>query len=117
MSAKDNDGRSRGSVILPHDHRGHRHSRAVDPSRVLIVVDANELSAIVQEAVEKAVSERPRIAEWLGPEDVAGMTGYQKSYISELVRHRGLPCHRAGRKMRFRRSEVREWMEKYGKKK
>jgi excisionase family DNA binding protein len=27
-----------------------------------------------------------------------------------------LPCHRVGRKMRFKRDEVEDWMESYGRK-
>lgn len=70
----------------------------------------------IDEIVRKVVREElslstPSAGEWMGRDDVAQFLGYKSAYISELVRRRGLPCHRIGRKMRFRRSEVEDWQQ------
>ena len=52
----------------------------------------------------------PAPSEWITPEQLAAELGYERHTIPVLVRRRGLPCHRVGRKMRFRRSDVDAWI-------
>lgn len=84
----------------------------------IVVLSPEELLAMLVEAAEqgarRVLDEQGNSAGWLDSNGVAKMTGYKTSYISELVRRQGLPCHRIGRKMRFRRDEVEAWMARRG---
>lgn len=78
-----------------------------------IVVTADELQALVRQAVREELSRQPantQTVEWIGPDEVARMTGYARRYVAELVRKHGLPAEKVGRKLRFRRSDVEKWM-------
>lgn len=95
------------------DHHLHQHAAPGDAAGRVVVVGADELKSMIREAVRSALdAASERSDEWLGPDEVASLLGYKRSYVSELVRRRGLPAHRIGnRHLRFRRSEVLEWME------
>lgn len=86
-----------------------------EPQEV-VVLTAGQLRRMLVEAAEtaarKVLAEGGIGREWMSRVEVAAMLGYRPSYISELVRRRGLPCHWAGRKMRFRREEVGAWAER-----
>lgn len=84
----------------------------------IVVLSQERLQELLVEAAERGAR---RVLEecgvesgWMDKDGVANMTGYKPAYISELVRRRGLSCHRVGRKMRFRRDEVEAWMARNG---
>ena len=84
-----------------------------DVTTTLAVLTHEQLRHMLVEAAEEGarrVIQELDSSEWMNKDAVADMLGYKDSYISELVRRRGLPCHRVGRKMRFRREEVEEWL-------
>lgn len=95
--------------------------RAMDESEAVVSTDAlivtltvSQFRAIVAraatEAVERAIVPR---AEWMTRQEVAEMLGYEESYVSELVRRRGLPAHQPGgrgTRQSFKRSEVERWL-------
>ena len=77
----------------------------------LVVVPFGDLESMIKQAVRTALDDTVNPSEWMGRDEVAEMLGYKPSYVSELVRRRGLPCHRvSGRVMRFRREEVEAWL-------
>lgn len=79
----------------------------------LVLMRAADLEELVRRAVrdELARGTPPDPAsEWLDRDGVAALLGYRPAYVSELVRHRGLPCTKVGRKMRFSRHEVEAWI-------
>lgn len=82
---------------------------ATAPAREVWIIDPLQLADLVRKAVRDALEERPEQRTWLDRDQVASLLAYKPSYIAELVRRRGLPCHRVGRKMRFRRDEVESW--------
>ncbi len=74
------------------------------------LVSAEQLRELIRHEVRAAIAESlTNRSQWMSREEVAEMLGYKVTYICELVTRRGLPCHRIGRKMRFKRSEVLEW--------
>ena len=81
-------------------------------SEHMVTMTRSELSELVVDAVKEAMSAiEVRGEEWMTPDEVARLTGYCRTYISQLVRYKGLPAHVLGRKQRFRRSDVMQWME------
>jgi excisionase family DNA binding protein len=84
----------------------------------VVVLTKEQVETLLEEVAVRAArlvaAERTMDGEWVDREGVAGMLGYRPSYVSELVRRHGLPCHRVGRKMRFRRREVEAWAEAGG---
>jgi excisionase family DNA binding protein len=86
-------------------------------SRV-VVVTVDELTRIVAAEVRRALAENTTAqtapSDWLTPDQLAGELGYDRRTIPALVRRRGLPCHRIGRKLRFRRAEVDAWVKSNG---
>lgn len=95
--------------------------RAMDESEPVVSADTpivmltvSQLCAIVERAATEAVGRAiaPR-GEWMTREEVAEMLGYEASYVSELVRRRGLPAHQPGgrgTRQSFKRSEVERWL-------
>jgi excisionase family DNA binding protein len=76
----------------------------------IVVMSPSELRDLIREVVRsEIVGKHDADGEWLTKEQVAELLGYRPRYIGELVRRRGLPCHPIGRKLRFKRSEVRAW--------
>jgi excisionase family DNA binding protein len=69
------------------------------------------LTEVAEAAARRVLDGQGAGAVWLGRSEVADLLGYKQGYVSELVRRRGLPCHRIGRRMRFRRDEVEAWAE------
>ena len=51
---------------------------------------------------------------WVDTEQVAAYLGVQKHSIYRWIEERGFPVHRAGRLLRFKLSEVDEWMRSGG---
>lgn len=47
---------------------------------------------------------------WVGVEDVATHLGVAKDSIYRWIEERGLPAHRVGRLLRFKLSEIDEWV-------
>jgi excisionase family DNA binding protein len=47
---------------------------------------------------------------WVGVEDVAAHLGVAKDSVYRWIDERGLPAHRVGRLLRFKLSEVDEWV-------
>jgi excisionase family DNA binding protein len=47
---------------------------------------------------------------WVGAEDVAAHLGVAKDSIYRWIEKRGLPAHRVGRLLRFKLSEIDEWV-------
>ena len=48
---------------------------------------------------------------WVGVDDVAAHLGVVKDSIYRWVESKGLPAHRVGRLLRFRLSEVDDWIQ------
>ena len=84
----------------------------------IVVLSQEQLRELLSEAAElgarRVLEGRENGSEWMDRDGVARMTGYKPTYVSELVRRRGLPCHHVGRKLRFRREEVEAWMARNG---
>ena len=51
---------------------------------------------------------------WVGVEDVAAHLGVAKDSVYRWVESKGLPAGRVGRLLRFRLSEVDDWVETGG---
>ena len=47
---------------------------------------------------------------WVGVDDVAAHLGVVKDSIYRWVESKGLPAHRVGRLLRFKLSEVDDWI-------
>lgn len=78
----------------------------------LIVIDRDELVAIIREAVRQELTGTPAIeSKYLDAEELAKLLGVARSSIPQLVKREGLPTIRLGRLYRFRRNEVIEWLE------
>ena len=119
--------RPRSGARRAKSQRVGRRPRLIVPARAepnsgiprIVVLTEDELSSIVAEVSERVarsvLDAHNGSGEWLGRDEVANLLGYKPDYISELVRRRGLPCHRVGRLMRFRRVEVNEWAITQGK--
>lgn len=73
----------------------------------IVSVTADELAAIVEAAVRKALGAS---SEWLGPDEVAMLLGVARSSLKVLVSREALPAHRSGRSWRFKRAEVETWL-------
>lgn len=54
----------------------------------------------------------PLGTDWLSSDDVSAMLGVTLRTVHSLVRNHGLPAYRLGRVVRYRRSEVEEWLER-----
>ena len=84
----------------------------------IVVLTPDQLREMLVDAAERGarrvLDEFGVESDWMDKDGVSKMTGYRSAYISELVRRRGLPCHRIGRKMRFCRNEVEAWMTRNG---
>lgn len=79
----------------------------------LVLMRASDLEDLVRRAVRDEIARSAPsdpAPEWLDRDGVAALLGYKPAYVSELVRHRGLPCTKVGRKMRFSRREVEAWI-------
>jgi len=48
---------------------------------------------------------------WVGVDDVAAHLGVVKDSIYRWVESKGLPAHRVGRLLRFKLSEVDDWIQ------
>lgn len=83
---------------------------AEDAPRV-VVVDAEQLTAIVREAVRAELAAAPAASEYLDAAALAGLLGIARSTVPQLVKREGLPTVRLGRAYRFRRAEVIAWLE------
>lgn len=84
-------------------------------ARRLIDLTEEDLRRIVREeaaSIARGAADSP--GEWMTPEAAAELIGVKRSYISELTRRHGLPVHKHGRVMRFKRAQVLEWMERRG---
>jgi excisionase family DNA binding protein len=87
---------------------GGNHAGA--PVRV-VVVTPDELREIVRVAVAEAMREhRPTEAEWLDVHGAADLTGLHPKTIQRKARLGELPCHRAGRLLRFRRGDLEAYL-------
>ncbi len=51
---------------------------------------------------------------WVGVEDVSIHLGVAKESIYRWIETKGLPAHRVGRLLRFKLSEIDEWVQKGG---
>jgi len=47
---------------------------------------------------------------WVGVDDVAAHLGVAKDSVYRWIDERGLPAHRVGRLLRFKLSEIDEWV-------
>jgi excisionase family DNA binding protein len=47
---------------------------------------------------------------WVGVEDVATHLGVAKDSVYRWIEEKGLPAHRVGRLLRFKISEIDEWV-------
>lgn len=86
----------------------------------LVVISVDDLRRLIASEVRDALAANTVApatqSEWLTPEQLAKELGYDRRTIPTLVRRRGLPCHRVGRKLRFKRVEVNAWIEQHGSK-
>jgi len=51
---------------------------------------------------------------WVGVTDVASHLGVAKDSVYRWIAEKGLPSHRVGRLLRFKLSEVDEWVKQGG---
>jgi len=51
---------------------------------------------------------------WVGVEEVAAHLGVAKESVYRWVEGKGLPAHRVGRLLRFRLSEIDDWVQEGG---
>ena len=82
------------------------------PSVGVIVITPDQLAAVVEAAVARALDERERAApqpaaDWLTVEQAAAFLGYRASYLRK--RH-DIPVHKVGRKRRYRRAELEAFL-------
>jgi excisionase family DNA binding protein len=47
---------------------------------------------------------------WFSVEEIAAYLGVKKDTVYKWVRLRGMPAHKVGRLVKFRREEVDEWV-------
>ncbi len=52
---------------------------------------------------------------WVGVEKVSTHLGVAKESVYRWIETKGLPAHRVGRLLRFKLSEIDEWVQKGGK--
>jgi excisionase family DNA binding protein len=57
------------------------------------------------------VSTPPPDVEWFTPTTLADWLQLTKDYVYDQVQANQIPYHRFGRSLRFRRSEIEQWLE------
>lgn len=81
----------------------------------VIVVSPEQLEAMIERAVRRALDERQPAeeAEWLDVQGAAEILGVHRRTVAKLVAKKGLPAVRlgAGKIYRFRRRDVEAWLE------
>lgn len=86
--------------------------RPEDVSPRLVLVDLDDLTALVREAVRAELSAVPADqSEYLDARKLAELLGVARTTVPQLVKREGLPTIRLGRAYRFRRAEVVAWLE------
>jgi excisionase family DNA binding protein len=78
----------------------------------MVLLDADELRAIVRDAVADALrAAKPQASEYLDLQETADLLGVTKTTVRTYVRREALPVHRLGaRTLRFARVELERWM-------
>lgn len=78
----------------------------------MIVLTPQQLTELLESAVEKKLEERKEASDWIGPDDVARLLAVKRESLRKLVSREGLPCHQITERLRrFRRSEIENWMQ------
>lgn len=74
----------------------------------VVVVDVDELAAIVEAAVERALEARASTdpVEWLDANGAAELLGVHRRTITKMAKRGELRAARIGKLLRFRRSDV-----------
>lgn len=89
--------------------RTHREGEA---SSKLVLVDLDELVALVREAVRVELTATTAVdREYLDARELAALLGVARSTVPQLVKREGLPTIRLGRAYRFQRAAVIAWLE------
>src|SRR5262245_51377200 len=83
----------------------------VEEERIMcnvVVVSAEELAALVEAVVRRALDQRASIeaSEWVDARGAAALLGVSSRQIAKLAQRGELPCARVGKLLRFRRSDV-----------
>lgn len=103
-------------LIKPREGIADRATHPAGSSRV-IVVSVDELAELVRDAVRAEFErrdDRPEPCDWIGVPEAAELLGVHPDTVGKMARKHGLPVHRVGRKLRFRRSELEAWVESRG---
>lgn len=77
--------------------------------RALVVLEVDELRALVVEAVREALADRPAAsiaAEWLDTEAGAALLGIHPRTLTKRAAAGEIPASRLGKLWRFRRSDL-----------
>lgn len=87
-------------------------------SKVMIVLERSELEALVESAVRKAVGASPQAAalpcEWLDAQAAADLIQCHPKTLARWAKRGELPSSRAGRELRFRRSDIDSYLQRTG---
>ncbi len=78
-------------------------------TRVLVVMEADDLRALVVEALREALADRPAAssaAEWLDTASAAELLGVNPRTITKRAAAGEIPASRIGKLWRFRRSDL-----------
>ncbi len=80
-------------------------------AKSIVVMGADDVSALVEAAVRRAVTSTHREDEWMSAHEVAQILGVKRETIRSIVRRGELPVYRPGKNLVFKRSEVIAWVE------
>ncbi len=77
----------------------------------IVVMDADDISALVEAAVRRAVTDEHRDDEWMTADEVARILGVKRETLRSILRRDGPPFYRPGKNFVFKRAEVVAWLE------
>ena len=75
---------------------------------------AEALRPIIASEIRRVPAPPSVVREWMDDAECATEVGYARSYLPTLIKKRGLPVHRRGRKRRYRSADVALWLERQG---
>lgn len=81
----------------------------------VVVVSPEQLAALIEAAVRRALDERPPAepaAEWLDSAGAAALLGVSSRSVARLAKSGDLRASSVGRALRFRRADVLAYLER-----